>query len=134
MDKVKVGFVLAAATNAAIVVMSKGLGDNLGAVDPLFSPAGCVLIVLWGAAYLAVAGAHAAVPAVVAVFCVEKAFFAARWALWVSDSGEELPAMIAADFLTGGFFAIYGPLDATYMLFFGWVAWKGRKGPSATHR
>lgn len=126
MDRVRLGFVLAAVYNSGILIFSKGLGDDLGAVDPLFSPAGCVAVLLWGAAYLALGWRYDVAPALSLVFCVEKAFYGIRWLDWMSDHGAELGAMRAVDPLTASFFAMYGVGDLVFMVFFGWVAWRWR--------
>ena len=126
MDRVALGFVLAALYNSGIIVLSKGFGEDLAAIDPFFSPAGCVIILLWGAAYLALSKCYAAAPGIALVFCVEKAFFALRWIGWMVDQAGLLPALVVSDPLTGLFFAVYGIGDACFMVFFGWVAWRWR--------
>ena len=125
-DRATAGFVLAAATNALILVFSKGLQDDLGAIDPLFSPIGCLLILLWGAAYLAVARNHAQVPAVAAVFAVEKLAYTANWGQFLLLWEGDWAALRAADPISWLFLSVYGLSDAAFMLFFGWVAWRHR--------
>lgn len=126
MDRVRIGFILAALYNFGILLSSKGLGNDLGAVDPLFGPAGCVGVLLWGAAYLSLAWRYDVAPAVSLVFCLEKAFYGIHWLNWLSAHGGELAALRAADPRTGQFFSIYGAGDLVFMVFFGWVAWRWR--------
>jgi hypothetical protein len=126
MDRVAIGFWLAALYNACILMFSKGLTGDLGAVDPLFSPVGCIGVLLWGGAYFALARRYDVAPAVAALFCVEKAFYGVHWLLWMSAHSGELSGLIESDFLTGTFFSIYGIGDLAFMFFFGWVAWRWR--------
>ena len=126
MDRVRIGFVLAALSNFGILASSKGLGDDLGAVDPLFGSSGCVGVLLWGAAYLSLAWRYDVAPAVSVVFCLEKAFYGFHWLVWMAAHSSELPALKAVDPVTGRFFSVYGIGDLLFMVFFGWVAWRWR--------
>jgi len=126
MDRIALGFVLAAAYNICIILFSKGFSADLGAVDPLFGPGGCVGVLLWGLAYLALARSYESAPAVALVFAAEKLFYGSHWLLWLRDHSSELGAMISADYLTGTFYSIYGTGDIVSMVFFGWVAWRYR--------
>ena len=126
MDKISWGFVIAALYNSGIVYSSKGFGGDLGAIDPLFSPLGCVGILLWGLAYLAMARSYKHAPAVVFVFALEKLMYGAHWLVWMRNHGSDLPEITAADPVTGSFFGAYGSGDLVFMVFFGWVAWRHR--------
>jgi hypothetical protein len=126
MDRVTIGFWIAALYNACILVFSKGLTGDLGAVDPLFGPGGCIGVLLWGGAYFALARRYDVAPAVAALFCLEKAFYGVHWLLWMSAHSGELSGLIESDLLTGTFFSIYGVGDLAFMFFFGWVAWRWR--------
>lgn len=126
------GFLLAGLYNLGIVLFSRGFSDVLGGVDPLFSSAGCILILLWGLAYMATRSVYAAAPMLVGVFCVEKVFYAQHWARWLLDEGTNLAELGASDPLTASFFAIYGLGDGVFALFFGAVAWTHRGAASAT--
>lgn len=127
MDRVSLGFIIAGLYNSGIGIFSKGFSDNLGAVDPLFSSAGCVGVQLWGLAYIALAQRYSVAPAVALVFCLEKLFYAQHWLFWISAHGCELSAMAESDPLAASFFAIYGLGDIAFMFFFGWVAWRWRE-------
>lgn len=127
MDRVSLGFIIAGLYNSGIGIFSKGFSDNLGAVDPLFSSAGCVGVQLWGLAYIALAQRYSVAPAVALVFCLEKLFYAQHWLFWISAHGSELSAMAESDPLAASFFAIYGLGDIAFMFFFGWVAWRWRE-------
>ena len=126
MNRVSLGFVLAMLYNSSIILFSKGFGEDLGAIDPLFGPAGCIGVLLWGLAYLALARTYAHAPAVALVFAVEKLFYGCHWVLWLKDHGSELGTMRNEDPLTGSFYSIYGSGDLAFMVFFAWVAWSHR--------
>ena len=126
MTRTTLGFYIAAAYNLCIILFSQGFSNSLGEIDPLFSPDGCFAVLLWGAAYFALANRYTAAPAVALVFAIEKAFYSLHWLLWMSENAGELSTMMEADFLTGLFFTIYGVGDLLFMVFFGWVAWMWR--------
>ena len=126
MDRTAWGFLVAGLFNFGIVFASKGFSNDLGTVDPLFASSGCVCIVLWGLAYMSLAQRYREAPLVSAVFCLEKAFYAIHWLLWIGSHSDELAALRADDPLTAAFFSGYGIGDAVFMVFFGTVAWRGR--------
>jgi len=126
LDRISFGFVLAGLYNICIILFSKGFSGDLGAVDPLFGPGGCIGVLLWGLAYLALARSYSSAPAVALVFALEKLFYGTHWLLWLRDHSGELGQMIESDYLTGTFYSIYGPGDLAFMVFFGWVAWRHR--------
>jgi len=132
MDKISWGFVIAALYNSGIVYSSKGFGGDLGDIDPLFSPLGCVSILLWGLAYLAMAKRYDQAPGMVLVFALEKLMYGAHWLVWMRNHGSELQEITAADPVTGSFFGRYGSWDLVFMVFFGWVAWRHRTVARAT--
>jgi hypothetical protein len=104
MNRITAGFWLAALYNTCIILFSKGFGNDLGSVDPLFGPSGCVGILLWGAAYFALARKYDVAPSLAAVFCVEKAFYGVHWLQWMAAHQSELAALQAADPSAAAFF------------------------------
>jgi len=46
MNRIALGFILAMLYNSGIVIFSNCFGSDLGAVDGLFSPAGCIAVLL----------------------------------------------------------------------------------------
>ena len=127
-NKITLTFWIAALYNTCIILFSKGFSNNLGEIDAIFSPGGSFCILLWGAAYFAMAKHYHSLPGVALVFCIEKAFYGSRWLMWITAHHTDVPGMIQSDPLTGLFYAIYGVGDLLFMVFFGWVAWRGAFG------
>jgi hypothetical protein len=122
---VRHGFAAAGIFNFGIIVASRGFSDNLGRVDPLFSPAGCILICIWGAAYLSVSRRAHLVPALAAVFCVEKLFYVAAWIRGLTADPSPLaghPDNVQF------FFRSYGVGDLAFAILFAATWWRFRKG------
>lgn len=118
------GFVVAGAVNIlGVLLFSKGLTNAyLSELDPqVFSTFGLKVIIVWGLAYLAVAGCYREAKWVVAVFALEKLLYFAAWVIWMSGHRSELGAIFDASPLTGAFFVIYGPNDLLFGIFFAWV-------------
>lgn len=113
------GFIAAGLTNIlGILLFSRGLNNPLlGELFPgLFGNWGLVCIMLWGLAYLAVAGDYPKVPRLVAVFALEKAVYVVSWFWWLSH--HDLAAVWSQDPLTGLFYALYGLIDLAFGIFF----------------
>ena len=125
-SRIQRGFLLAMAYNLNIILFSRGFSDNLGNVDPLFDSAGCKCIFLWALAYGALADRYHLVPAVSAVFAVEKLFYGHRWLVWIMDHHHQVDGMIEQDMFTGIFFALYGVGDLLSMILFAYAAWISR--------
>jgi hypothetical protein len=126
MNKITLFFWIAALYNACIILFSKGFSTDLGVIDPLFLPEGCIGILLWGAAYFALSRRYERTPSIALVFCFEKAFYGFHWVFWMLAHHQELAEITAEDPISGSFYAIYGIGDLLFMVFFGWVAWKWR--------
>ena len=124
------GFQLAGAVNlGGVLLFSKAFTNAyLSELDPqVFSTFGLVAICLWGLAYLAVAGCYRQAKWVVAVFVVEKLVYVTAWVAWMVRQGSQLPTIFETSPLTGTFFAIYGPNDLLFAVFFGWVFLEARR-------
>ncbi len=124
------GFVAAGAVNIlGVMLFSKGLTNTyLSELDPqVFSSFGLKVILLWGLAYLAVATTYRAAKWIVAVFVLEKLLYFAAWVIWMSAHRAQLPGIFETSPLTGTFFAIYGPNDLFFALFFAWVFFRVHK-------
>lgn len=120
-------FYAAAGYNVAgMLLFSHGFSNPLlEALDPqLFTLPGQLSILLWGLAYAAVARHHARVPALVAVFALEKLMYAALWLRWLLAHGAGLPRLAEQSASTALFFAVYGLGDLLFGLFFAWAVWR----------
>lgn len=121
-DFKRYGFIAAGLANIIGVLGSSRFLSNeaINQLDPVvMSNFGLVMILIWGAAYIAVAKNHAAVPLLAAVFCIEKLVYSVVWVQW--QLNNSLADAYALDFQAGVFYSIYGLNDIAFMLFFGWV-------------
>ena len=115
--------------NFLIVVFSKGFGPDLGNVDVLFEPVGCILIIVWGLAFFALAFRYKEAPSLALVFALEKAVYVGHHIRFVIDAetiGFSPADAISDDFLTGFFFSAYGIGDFLSLVFFCVVAYQWR--------
>jgi hypothetical protein len=122
---ITLGFQAAGLVNVAgVLLFSLGFTNaSLVAWSPVvFSRFGLVCIVLWGLAYLAVARSYTQVPLLVLVFALEKLVYTATWVDWMRRFGSEWPRLWSESPLTAVFYAIYGPNDLLFGIFFAWVA------------
>lgn len=135
---IPLGFRLAAASNVlGVLIFSMGFSnDRLVSESPVvFSRFGLVCIVLWGLAYLATAKAAELVPALAAVFALEKLVYSVTWFAWLGEHGASFPRLFSESPLTATFYAIYGPNDILFGLFFAYVAIRGlRARPAGPER
>lgn len=120
------GFVVAGLFNLCIIGISRGFSNNLGEVDPLFSPIGCVLVCVWGLAYLSMAKYVHRAPHIAAVFAVEKLVYVGTWATGLSRYGDRLHEHPEAEL----FFQTYGIGDFVFAVFFAAVWWRYRADPT----
>jgi hypothetical protein len=123
----RIGFWVAGLVNLlGVLLVSRGFSNSyLSELYPeVFNPFGLLVIMLWGAAYLAASRNYEAVPQLVAVFALEKVLYVASWVVWLVRYGPDLPAVWEKDPSTAAFLATYGPTDLAFAGFFGWVAWR----------
>lgn len=116
------GLVLAGCMNVlGVLLFSRGFSnDYLGSLFPqLFSLWGLACIQLWGLAYLALSRSYRACPALLAVFAMEKGVYVASWLWWQWNFGGQLSQIWSNDPMTAAFYALYGPLDLVFGLYFG---------------
>lgn len=94
-------------------------GAALAAQDPLFfSWSGVWVIALWGLAYMAVAPIWRLASWLLLVFALEKAFFAGRWLVWLSEHHAKLPALFDETPMVALFYSGYGAWDGFCALMF----------------
>ena len=130
MTRISKIFVVAGLVNIlGVVVGSKAFtSDYATQLDPIvFSWLGMVSIMLWGAAYIAVSRRYQHVPAILAVFFVEKLVYFGAWLNWILDPPVPLAEVFQRSKIVGAFFAGYGLIDLAFGLFFLWVLLEVRK-------
>ena len=110
------GFLLAAAYNLSIIVVSKLFtSGDLFDFDPLFNRDGCVCVVLWGLAYASMSTTYDSAPYVCLVFALEKIFYYVHWHMTVARR-DTSPAK-SAQF----FYRLYGLGDLAFGVFFFYI-------------
>lgn len=123
-------FVLAGLVNiVGTLAFSAGFTNSyLSDLYPaVFSWMGLIGIMLWGAAYIAVAKSYRAVPKLVAVFAIEKFIYFATWVVWLRDAPASIGEILGRSMTTGAFYASYGLIDLAFGLFFAWVYFKAQR-------
>lgn len=127
---IQYGFMLAGAVNVlGIPVFSKFFtNDYLTQIDPkTFSNISLFIIILWGLAYISIARCHEKVPAISAVFAVEKFFYSGVWVHWLWNNFGDLSVIYSRDWITGFFYSVYGINDFLFGVFFLYVFIKMRR-------
>ena len=127
---IKKGFMLGGVVNiAGILLVSQGLQSaTLPAADPTaFSVFGMLVIMLWGAAYIAAAPYATRSVALPLVFAVEKLLYTVHWGCWISQHADSIRPVMENDMLGGLFLGAYGVNDGLFCLFFAYVAWRNWK-------
>jgi hypothetical protein len=124
------GFILSGITNIAGVGLFSKLFTNstIPAFDPVvMSNFGLLMIMVWGAAYIAVAPVYDKVKWLVAVFAIEKLIYGVVWVHWLLH--HSLSDVFQEDLLAGIFYSVYGINDWCFFIFFSFVflrLWKKR--------
>ncbi len=110
-----------------VLIFSKLLTNHsaFGTVDPLFSLAGLILILVWGLAFWSVSSNPQAMKPLLLVFIVEKLVYTTNHALWFLK-GSSVIALWSQDMLLGIFYTVYGANDALYALLF-FIAYRKTK-------
>lgn len=131
---IRMGFYLAGATNIlGILTITRAFTSaTIGTADPVaFSTFGCLLIMVWGLAYLATASFSDKAIALPLVFAVEKFAYTLNWLIWMSDNADSVAAIQQQDLLGGLFLGGYGILDGLFGVFFAYVAWSNLRRSKA---
>lgn len=112
-----------------VLIFSKLLTNHaaFGKVDPLFSLAGLILILVWGLAFWSVSLNPQAMRPLLLVFVIEKLVYAANHAYWLFKGGSVV-ALLSQDLMLGIFYTIYGANDALYAVLFFIAYRKTRQG------
>jgi len=121
---IQYGFIIAGAVNVfGIPVFSKLFtNDYLNQVDSkTFSDVSLFTIILWGIAYISIARHYEKVPAISAVFAIEKFFYTGVWIHWLWNNFDDLSVIYNRDWITGFFYSVYGLNDFLFGVFFLYV-------------
>lgn len=124
---IKLGFYIAGAANIlGILTITQGFtSDTIATADPaVFSNFGCLMIMVWGLAYIATASLSSQAIALPLVFAIEKLVYTLNWVVWMQANGDSVAAIQQQDFLGGFFLGGYGINDALFGLFFAYVAFR----------
>lgn len=119
------GFIAAGLTNiiGGLLFSEFFTNDSLSYLQPeVLSNFGILMIMLWGLAYITVSKNYESVKWLVAVFALEKLAYVVVWLRWISEN--DISQVLDENILTGIFFAIYGPNDFIFGIFFAAVAWR----------
>lgn len=134
MTRISKIFVAAGAVNILGVLLgTKAFTSSyLGELQPaVFSWLGLVSILLWGAAYIAVSRSYPHVPALLAVFFVEKLVYFWAWLGWIRNPSVPLAEVFETSKIVGVFMSGYGLIDLSFGLFFLWTFVQVRKSRAA---
>lgn len=116
------GFIAAGAMNiAGVAIFSKGLTNKvITETDPVvMSYFGLLMIMVWGAAYIAVSKTFKNLKWLIGVFVIEKLAYVLAYLHWFSNNSLE--TVYDRDLLAGIFYSTYGLNDFIFMIFFGYV-------------
>lgn len=122
---IKKGFILSGIVNIlGILVFTKFFTSSAisEADSNVMSPFGLFMIMVWGLAFIAVANSFRRAKWVVAVFCVEKISYVFCLGIWMLD--HDLAILFEKDVFAGTFYALYGPNDLIFFVFFMYVFFK----------
>lgn len=115
------GIIAAGLVNViGILLISKAFtNDVLTQADPIvFSKFGCLMIMVWGLAYISMANNFQKAPMILLVFALEKVAYTGAWLVWIVTSPAEISALIGQDFMVGLFYATYGLNDLAFAVLF----------------
>lgn len=118
---IRKGFILAGLMNMSVLLFSKLFSNPvIPEYDPVvMSNFGLLMILVWGLAYISIAGKYREVKWLIAVFAIEKFIYGFMWITWQLENS--LTEVLDKDLLAGLFYAIYGINDWIFFLFFTYV-------------
>ena len=122
---IKKGFILSGIVNIlGILVFTKFFTSTAisEADSNVMSPFGLYMIMVWGLAFIAVANSFHRAKWVIAVFFIEKISYVFCWGIWMLD--HDLAILFEKDVFAGTFYALYGPNDLIFFVFFMYVFFK----------
>jgi hypothetical protein len=92
----------------------------------VFSMQGCIGVMLWGLAYMAVASSFQRLPSLCLVFALEKAFYTWTWFAYMQRRHAVMVLVFNKDPLVGMFYYLYGINDAFFCVVFLVAYWFAR--------
>ena len=112
------GFIISGLMNLTVLFFSKLFTTpTIPEYDPVvMSNFGLLMIVLWGLAYMSVAGNYQKVKWLVGVFVVEKFIYGYVWIKWILNNN--ISEVFDKDTMAGIFYSIYGINDWIFFGFF----------------
>ncbi|HSM63011.1 MAG TPA: hypothetical protein VK833_03635 [Gillisia sp.] len=112
------GFIISGLMNLTVLFFSKLFTNpTIPEYDPVvMSNFGLLMIVLWGLAYMSVAGNYQKVKWLVGVFVVEKFIYGYVWIKWILNNN--ISEVYEKDTMAGIFYSIYGINDWIFFGFF----------------
>ena len=122
---IRKGFILAGIVNVlGILIFTKFFTDTaISEADPnVMSQFGLYMIMVWGLAFLAMSNYYHKAKWIIAVFCIEKTCYVLSWCLWMLDN--DLAYLYEQNSLAGAFYALYGPNDFIFLIFFSFVFYR----------
>ena len=88
--------------------------------DPnVMPPFGLYMIMVWGLAFIAMANHYKKAKWIIAVFCIEKISYIICWGIWILNN--DLTILFEKDPFAGTFYALYGPNDLIFLIFFSYI-------------
>lgn len=124
------GFIASGISNTiGVLIFTKGFtNDVIPETDPeVMSYFGLLMIMVWGAAFIAVSKSFEKVKWLVGVFVLEKIAYVIAYGQWIMNNS--LQEVYDKDLLAGMFYSVYGLNDFLFMLFFGYVFLKIKPSP-----
>ncbi|PWH84821.1 hypothetical protein [Brumimicrobium oceani] len=113
------GFLFAGLANIlGVLTLSKFFTNNvlMNTQPDVMGYFGLISIILWGMAYVAVRNKYHTLPALVAVFLIEKIIYVTVYINWFTSNS--LSAVYEQDAFAGVFYTIYGANDFIFGVFF----------------
>ena len=119
---IKKGFIVSGIVNilGTLIFTKFFTSTAISEADPnVMSPFGLYMIMVWGLAFIAMANYYNKAKWMIAVFCVEKISYVVCWGIWILD--HDLAILFEKDVFAGTFYALYGPNDLIFFIFFSYV-------------
>lgn len=127
-NTIRIGFILSGLANIlGVSILSRLLtNEAIPQTDPvIMSEFGLLMIMVWGLVFISVSNSFEKVRWLIGVFVIEKLVYVIAWFRWILSN--DLSAVFEKDAMAGIFYAIYGPNDLIFLIFFAYVFFRFRK-------